>query len=74
MFMLAGAQCFVNIMMLSKGLDREDAASYSADPVPFPLKYSLSAVILIVALTLVVFARYVSINSIKFVFYVVRGQ
>ncbi|XP_043288033.1 adenylate cyclase type 3 isoform X2 [Venturia canescens] len=58
MFVLAGAQCAVNIMILGPSLDREDVASYPPGPVPFPLKYSLSAILLTVAATLVVVARY----------------
>ena len=60
MFMLAGAQCAVNILILGPSLDREDIASYPPGPVPFPLKYSLSAMLLTIAATLVVVARYVS--------------
>ncbi|XP_063976256.1 adenylate cyclase type 3 [Diachasmimorpha longicaudata] len=58
MFMLAGTQCSVNILILGASLDREDMASYSSDPVPLPLKYSLSATLITVAVTLVIVARY----------------
>ncbi|XP_044580736.1 adenylate cyclase type 3-like [Cotesia glomerata] len=61
MFLLAGAQCAMNILMLGHCLDREDTASTLPppdQPVAYPLKYSLSATLLTVASTLVVVARY----------------
>ena len=59
MFMLAGAQCGLNII-LGPNLDREDGSSRPPGPVAFPLKYSLSATLLTIALALVVVTRYVS--------------
>ncbi|XP_066589148.1 adenylate cyclase type 3 [Prorops nasuta] len=58
MYLLAGAQCCLNIMFLGHSLDREDIASTPPGPVPFPLKYSLSATILTIATALVIVARY----------------
>lgn len=63
MFLLAGAQCSMNILMLGHCLDREDIASTLPppdQPVAYPLKYSLSATLLTIASTLVVVSRYVS--------------
>lgn len=63
MFMLAGAQCSINIFILGPSLDREDIATHQPppdQPVAFPLKYSLSATLIIIAITLVAVARYVS--------------
>lgn len=59
MFMLAGAQCGLNVL-LGPNLDREDGSSSPPGPVAFPLKYSLSVTLLTIALALVVVARYVS--------------
>lgn len=60
MFMLAGAQCTVNVLFLGPTLDREDMATTSPGQSVFPLKYSLSATLLTIAVALVVVARYVS--------------
>lgn len=57
MFMLAGAQCGLNVL-LGPNLDREDGSSSPPGPVAFPLKYSLSVTLLTIALALVVVARY----------------
>lgn len=62
MSILAGAQCAVNVMILGPSLDREDIAICPPDAVAFPLKYSLSATLVLITLTLVVVAKYVSIN------------
>lgn len=65
MFMLAGAQCCMNILELGPCLDREDTASHQPppdQPVAFPLKYLLSATLLTIATALVVVTRYVSTN------------
>ncbi|KAK0158963.1 hypothetical protein PV328_009897 [Microctonus aethiopoides] len=61
MFVLAGAQCSINIFILGPSLDREDIATHQPppdQPVAFPLKYSLSATLIIIAITLVAVARY----------------
>lgn len=60
MSILAGAQCTVNIMIIEPSLNREDIAIYPPDSVPFPLRYSLSAMLVLVTVTLVVVAKYVS--------------
>lgn len=57
MFMLAGAQCGLNII-LGPNLDREDSKPPGSMAVS--LKYSLSATLLTIALALVVVTRYVS--------------
>ncbi|XP_012267004.1 adenylate cyclase type 3 [Athalia rosae] len=58
MSILAGAQCAVNVMILGPSLDREDVAICPPGTVPFPLKYSLSATLVLITLTLVVVAKY----------------
>ncbi|XP_011505214.1 PREDICTED: adenylate cyclase type 3-like [Ceratosolen solmsi marchali] len=58
MFVLAGAQCTVNVLFLGSTLDREDLASISPGQNIFHLKYSLSATLLTIAVALVVVARY----------------
>lgn len=60
MYTLAGAQCCINILFLAPSLDREDTMSNAPGIVPFPLKYSLSAILLTIATALVIVARYVS--------------
>ena len=60
MFLLAGAQCTVNILFLDTSLDREDLASTAPGQNVFHLKYSLSATLLTISAALVVVARYVS--------------
>ncbi|XP_015592323.1 adenylate cyclase type 3 [Cephus cinctus] len=58
MGILAGAQCAMNIMLIAPSLDREDSASNLPGPVPFPLKYALSATLATIAVALVIVARY----------------
>ncbi|XP_012289111.1 adenylate cyclase type 3 [Orussus abietinus] len=58
MSLLAGAQCTINVLFIGSNLDREDIASTPPGPVPFPLKYSLSATLITIAAALVVVARY----------------
>ncbi|KAK2580015.1 hypothetical protein KPH14_012304 [Odynerus spinipes] len=58
MYLLAGAQCAINIIFLGPSLDREDTATLPPGPAPFALKYSLSATLLTIATALVIVARY----------------
>ncbi|XP_012233233.1 adenylate cyclase type 3 isoform X2 [Linepithema humile] len=58
MYFLAGAQSCINVLYLAPILDREDVASYPSGVVPFPLRYSLSATLFVVATALVIVARY----------------
>ncbi|XP_032668643.1 adenylate cyclase type 3 [Odontomachus brunneus] len=59
MYILAGGQCCYNILFLAPTINREDMMSNSAGPESrFPLKYSLSAILLIIATALVIVARY----------------
>ncbi|XP_015509820.1 adenylate cyclase type 3 [Neodiprion lecontei] len=58
MSILASAQCSVNVMILGPSLDREDLAIYPPGSVAFPLKYALSATLILITLTLVVVAKY----------------
>ncbi|XP_008210097.1 adenylate cyclase type 3 isoform X2 [Nasonia vitripennis] len=58
MFMLAGAQCTINVLFLGPTLDHEHMATTSPGQKVLPLKYSLSATLLTIAIALVVVARY----------------
>nr|XP_050847572.1 adenylate cyclase type 3 [Vespula vulgaris] len=58
MYLLAGAQCFINIVFLKSSLEREDMATSPPGPISFPLRYSLSVTLFIVATSLVIVARY----------------
>lgn len=61
MYALAGAQCSINIMYLASYLEREIPG-----PLPYPAKYSLSLILIIIATTLVIVARYVSEKRFNF--------
>ncbi|XP_058795491.1 adenylate cyclase type 3 [Phymastichus coffea] len=58
MFLLAGAQCAINVTFLEPTLDREDMGFSTPGQKIFHLKYSLSATLLTIALALVFVARY----------------
>lgn len=65
MFGLASTQSVLNVYYLSLTLDREDAAIYTKDAVTFPLRYSLSFSLLVIAFALFIVSRYVS-NKIPY--------
>ncbi|CAD1474346.1 unnamed protein product, partial [Heterotrigona itama] len=60
MYSIAGTQCLINIYLLDVKLDWEDFASSpdNYEPSPVPSKYCLSAILLIVATSLVIVSRY----------------
>jgi hypothetical protein len=69
MFMLAGAQCTVNVLFLGSTLDHEDMVSTSPGQNIFHLKYSLSATLLTTAVALVVVSRYVSLLTLTYSYF-----
>lgn len=64
MYGIAGSQCLINIYLLNVRLDWEDYASSPFEQSPVPLKYCLSATLLIVATSLVIVSRYVSNGNV----------
>ncbi|XP_014599783.1 PREDICTED: adenylate cyclase type 3 [Polistes canadensis] len=58
MYILAGAQCAINILFLGSSLELEEMATLPPDPITYSLKYSLSASLLTIATALVIVARY----------------
>lgn len=58
MYILAGAQSCINILFLGPSLAREDVTTSSS--ALFPLKYSLSGTLFIIATVLIIVARHVS--------------
>ncbi|XP_034941788.1 adenylate cyclase type 3 isoform X2 [Chelonus insularis] len=61
MFLLASAQCSMNVLILAPSLDQEDTTSHQPppdQPVAYPLKYLLSVTLLTIVVTLVFVARY----------------
>lgn len=63
MYILAGGQCCYNILFLAPTIDREELTSNPfGQENRFPLRYSLSATLLIIATALVIVARYVSVQ------------